>query len=97
MASEEQGLRIRLSTGGVLLLSHWAGEHTSSERRPGNRSDTEQLEERYGINTKFRDMVRNEDAYLQSREHLAFLFTVEQVVVVLHRDERRELVVDCVV
>ena len=36
-------------------------------------------------------------AYLQSWEHLALLFAVEQVVVVLHRDEGREIVVDGVV
>ena len=36
-------------------------------------------------------------AYLQSRKHLAFLLTVDQAVVVLHRNEWREIVRDGVV
>lgn len=34
---------------------------------------------------------------LEGRKHLPFLLAVEKVVVVLHRDERRELVIDGVV
>jgi hypothetical protein len=37
------------------------------------------------------------DAYLEGREHLALLLAVNQRVVVLHRDERREVVRDGVV
>lgn len=36
-------------------------------------------------------------ADLQCREHLTLLLAIDEVVMVLHRDERRELVVDCVV
>ena len=36
-------------------------------------------------------------AYLERGEHLALLLAVDEVVVVLHRDEGRELVVDRVV
>ena len=36
-------------------------------------------------------------ADLQRREHLAFLFSINQAVLVLHRDEWREVMGDCVV
>ena len=36
-------------------------------------------------------------AHLQGREHLPFLFAVQKAVMVLHRDERREVVGDRVV
>lgn len=36
-------------------------------------------------------------ANLEGRKHLPFLLAVEKVVVVLHRDERRELIIDGVV
>ena len=38
-----------------------------------------------------------ESARLQRREHLTLLLTIQQAVVVLHRDERREVVRDRVV
>ena len=38
-----------------------------------------------------------ESTHLQSRVHLALFLSVRRIVEVLHRDERRELVVDRVV
>jgi hypothetical protein len=34
---------------------------------------------------------------LERWEHFSFLFTVDKAVVILHRDEGRELVCDCVI
>lgn len=43
-------------------------------------------------------MTRKEtEAYLECREHLALLLSVYEAVLVLHRDERREIVVDGIV
>ena len=38
--------------------------------------------------------IREEGWYLERWEHLALLFAVDEAVVVLHRDERRKLILD---
>lgn len=42
-------------------------------------------------------MRRGENVNLQGGHHLAFFFAVDEIVVVLHRDERGEFVGDGVV
>ncbi len=38
-----------------------------------------------------------QQTYLECGEHLTLFFTINQAVMVLHRDERGEVVCDCVV
>ena len=41
--------------------------------------------------------TKGTETYLECREHLALLFSVDEAVLVLHRDERCEVIVDGIV
>ncbi len=40
---------------------------------------------------------RQMGAYLECGKHLSFFFTISEIVVILHGDERRELILDSIV
>jgi hypothetical protein len=42
-------------------------------------------------------VIEKRQSYIESREHFTFFFTIDQIVMVLHGDERSEFIVYCVV
>jgi len=73
---------IRVSADRVFLGSEWAGKKSSGERRPRDRPDPKELQQIYDN----KDISRSY-THLESRKHFSLLLAIDEIVMVLHRDE----------
>ena len=86
--------RVRLAAMGCVTSD--TRQQATSERRPRDRADAKHLDET-PCQFAWLEARAMYSTDLQGGEHLALLFTVEQAVLVLHRDEGREVVRDRIV
>jgi hypothetical protein len=93
MFKETFDLRVLSSSSGISALAQRTCEKTSSQGGPRHRTDAEMLT-KTSVSKKRRQPA---PAYLEGGDDFTLVLTVNDVVVVLHRYERRQLVLDGIV
>lgn len=88
--NQDSTQHVRLSAD--CLLAKRTSEQAPRKWRPWNASNTEHLS-----NNEADSKARFVSPHLQRREHLPFLLAINQTVVVLHGNKRRQVVCDSIV
>lgn len=78
----------------IRVVCQWSSEQATRNGRPRDRANAKVLTKRSVTNVTNSD---EQPAYLERRVHLTLLFTVNEIIVILHRYKGCEVVVDSVV
>lgn len=90
-----KGIAVPIGFATSSLAYQGASKKTPGKRRPWNRSNPEIL--RKGSIVKSRIGKTHIPTHLQGWEDFPLFFPVEKIVMVLHRYERSELVIDSII